>query len=165
LKEAKEDDELIAARAYANYGEALAAYQAVDFDDLIVRVVDCSSATRTRARVAGQVRARARRRIPGHQSGAVSAAVRAGGRRDAVHRRRRRRPGDLRLARRDRRQPREPAARLSRLKVVKLEQNYRSTVRILRSANALIGNNPKLFDKRLWSDLGTARPFACCPRR
>ncbi len=40
LKEAKEDDEVIAARAYANYGEALAAYQAVDFDDLIVRVVD-----------------------------------------------------------------------------------------------------------------------------
>jgi ATP-dependent DNA helicase Rep len=40
------------------------------------------------------------------------------------------------------------------LKVVKLEQNYRSTVRILRSANALIGNNPKLFDKKLWSELG-----------
>jgi ATP-dependent DNA helicase Rep len=41
------------------------------------------------------------------------------------------------------------------IKVVKLEQNYRSTVRILRCANALIGNNPKLFDKQLWSDLGT----------
>ena len=35
MKEAKDDDEVIAARAYANYGEALAAYQAVDFDDLI----------------------------------------------------------------------------------------------------------------------------------
>jgi ATP-dependent DNA helicase Rep len=40
------------------------------------------------------------------------------------------------------------------LTVIKLEQNYRSSVRILRCANALIANNPKLFDKRLWSDLG-----------
>ncbi|MDX9706984.1 MAG: 3'-5' exonuclease, partial [Azospira sp.] len=39
-------------------------------------------------------------------------------------------------------------------KVIKLEQNYRSTVRILKAANALIANNEKLFEKRLWSDLG-----------
>ena len=38
--------------------------------------------------------------------------------------------------------------------MIKLEQNYRSTVRILRSANALIANNPKLFDKKLWSEHG-----------
>ena len=49
------------------------------------------------------------------------------------------------------------------LKVVKLEQNYRSTVRILRSANALIGNNPKLFDKRLWSELGTGDTIRVAP--
>jgi len=40
------------------------------------------------------------------------------------------------------------------LKIVKLEQNYRSTVRILKAANNVIAHNEKLFDKRLWSDLG-----------
>ncbi|KAE8175683.1 DNA helicase Rep [Photobacterium carnosum] len=37
------------------------------------------------------------------------------------------------------------------LKVVKLEQNYRSTSRILRTANILIANNPHLFEKELFS--------------
>lgn len=40
------------------------------------------------------------------------------------------------------------------LKVIKLEQNYRSTARILRVANQVIANNPKLFPKTLWSQLG-----------
>ncbi len=40
------------------------------------------------------------------------------------------------------------------LKVIKLEQNYRSTVRILKAANNVISHNEKLFDKTLWSELG-----------
>ena len=40
------------------------------------------------------------------------------------------------------------------LRVIKLEQNYRSSERILRCANAVISHNPHEFEKRLWSDLG-----------
>ena len=45
------------------------------------------------------------------------------------------------------------------LEVIKLEQNYRSTGRILKAANQLIGNNPHLFAKRLWSELGYGDPL------
>ncbi len=41
-----------------------------------------------------------------------------------------------------------------RLKVIKLEQNYRSSGRILHCANILIQNNPHIFDKTLFSALG-----------
>lgn len=44
------------------------------------------------------------------------------------------------------------------LRVIKLEQNYRSTSAILRAANNVIGPNPKLFPKTLWSDLGEGEP-------
>jgi len=40
------------------------------------------------------------------------------------------------------------------LRVITLEQNYRSSQRILRAANAVISHNPHLFEKKLWSDLG-----------
>lgn len=40
------------------------------------------------------------------------------------------------------------------LTVIKLEQNYRSTGRILQAANHLIAHNPHLFQKTLWSELG-----------
>ncbi len=39
-------------------------------------------------------------------------------------------------------------------KVVKLEQNYRSTTSILNAANAVIGSNSNRHDKKLWSKLG-----------
>ncbi|EFN01367.1 DNA helicase Rep [Actinobacillus pleuropneumoniae] len=40
------------------------------------------------------------------------------------------------------------------LKVIKLEQNYRSSQRILHCANILIDNNDHIFQKRLFSNLG-----------
>ena len=45
------------------------------------------------------------------------------------------------------------------LKVVMLEQNYRSTSRILKAANTLIANNPHVFEKQLWSELGYGDPI------
>ena len=47
----------------------------------------------------------------------------------------------------------------SRLKVIKLEQNYRSAGRILKVANQLIANNPHVFEKKLWSNLGFGDPL------
>ncbi|HXM86776.1 MAG TPA: 3'-5' exonuclease, partial [Solirubrobacteraceae bacterium] len=44
-------------------------------------------------------------------------------------------------------------------RVVKLEQNYRSTERILRAANAVIANNRGGIAKRLWSELGDGSPI------
>jgi len=47
-----------------------------------------------------------------------------------------------------------------KLTVIPLEQNYRSTGSILAAANAVIGHNAKLFEKKLWSDLGKGDPVA-----
>ncbi len=40
------------------------------------------------------------------------------------------------------------------LKIIKLEQNYRSTQNILTAANQVIANNPHVFEKKLWSAIG-----------
>ena len=44
------------------------------------------------------------------------------------------------------------------LKIIKLEQNYRSTSSILDAANNVIQPNPKLFPKTLFSELGKGEP-------
>jgi len=49
------------------------------------------------------------------------------------------------------------------LNVIKLEQNYRSTGCILKAANTLIKNNPHVFEKSLWSDLGFGEQIRILP--
>ncbi|WAR44772.1 DNA helicase Rep [Methylomonas rapida] len=53
----------------------------------------------------------------------------------------------------------------SRLQVIKLEQNYRSSGRILKVANQLIANNPHTFEKKLWSELGYGDPLRVLSHR
>ena len=48
-------------------------------------------------------------------------------------------------------------------RVVKLEQNYRSTETILQAANAVIANNRGGIAKRLWSDLGQGEQIQLRP--
>jgi len=48
------------------------------------------------------------------------------------------------------------------LQVIKLEQNYRSSQRILRCANQVISHNPHLFEKKLWSALGIGDVWRLC---
>jgi len=164
LEGAMDDDEIIAARAYANYGEALAAYQAVDFDDLIVRVVDllerdAGVRARWQARCAHvlvdeyQDTNPAQYRLLRALVGEDTPFTAVGDDDQAIYGWRGATVDNLANLPRD----------YPDLKVVKLEQNYRSTVRILRSANALIANNTKLFDKRLWSDLGNGEPIRVVP--
>ncbi len=45
------------------------------------------------------------------------------------------------------------------LKVIKLEQNYRSSGRILKAANALIANNSHLYEKALWCERDYGEPL------
>jgi ATP-dependent DNA helicase Rep len=155
LAAATDEPGLVAARAYARYADALAAYQAVDFDDLIVRPVelferDHDARTRWSQRYEHvlvdevQDTNAAQYRLLRRLAGDAGRFTAVGDDDQAIYGWRGATLDNLAQLADD-----YPA-----LKVVKLEQNYRSTVRILRSANALIANNPKLFDKRLWSELG-----------
>jgi ATP-dependent DNA helicase Rep len=134
---ASNDDERVAARVMRLYEERLQAYQAVDFDDLIG--LPLKLLQRDEVRTRWQQRSSAMCWSTRYQdTNAVQyELLKAAGRRQGpVHRRGRRRPEHLRLARRHHRQPQAPAAGLPALKVIALEQNYRSTGHILRAANA-----------------------------
>jgi ATP-dependent DNA helicase Rep len=156
---AASDDERVAARIMKRYEERLAAYQAVDFDDLIgvpqrllQRDAEC------RARWQEQLRyvlVDEYQDTNATQYELLKLLVGERGYFTAV--------GDddqsiygWRGATIEnlRRLPQE----FPRLKVIPLEQNYRSTGHILRAANAVIGHNPKLFEKKLWSDFGDGEP-------
>jgi ATP-dependent DNA helicase Rep len=154
-KSAQNDDEAAAAGAYRRYDDTLRAYQAVDFDDLIalpIRLLasDAATATTWRDRCGHllvdeyQDTNPAQYRLFRLLVGDAQAFTVVGDDDQAIYGWRGASLDNLAGLSKD-----YPA-----LKVVKLEQNYRSTLRILRSANALIANNPKLFAKRLWSEHG-----------
>ncbi|MCC6378306.1 MAG: UvrD-helicase domain-containing protein [Burkholderiales bacterium] len=155
MREADGDDERAAAKAYAHYADALAAYQAVDFDDLIRLPVelferDATVRARWQARCDHVLVDEVQDTNPA-QYRLFRALVGERARFTAVG-------DDDQAIYGWRGATVENLAQLERdypgLVVVKLEQNYRSTTRILASANALIANNAKLHEKRLWSDRG-----------
>ncbi|WP_137896497.1 UvrD-helicase domain-containing protein [Ramlibacter sp. 2FC] len=157
--QAKDDNERITARIMARYEERLAAYQSVDFDDLIglplkllkdfpevsakwqgklghVLVDEYQDTNATQYEVlkllVGQ---QARFTAVGDDDQSIY------GWRGATLDNLKKLPQDF-----------------PNLKVIKLEQNYRSTSAILRAANNVIQPNPKLFPKTLFSELGEGEP-------
>ncbi|MET0442047.1 MAG: UvrD-helicase domain-containing protein [Casimicrobiaceae bacterium] len=164
LAAAKTQDEIAAARAYAHYADALNAYQAVDFDDLIALPValferDAAARDRWRARFAHvlvdeyQDTNPAQYRLFRLLVGTKTPFTVVGDDDQAIYGWRGATLDNLAQLPRD----------YPDLTVIKLEQNYRSTARILRSANALIAKNPKLFDKKLWSELGLGDTLRVAP--
>ncbi|MDP2096553.1 MAG: UvrD-helicase domain-containing protein, partial [Hydrogenophaga sp.] len=156
---AKDDEERVTATIMARYEERLTAYQSVDFDDLIslplklltehldvrerwqqkmghVLVDEYQDTNATQYELLKLlVGERARFTAVGDDDQSIY------GWRGATLDNLKRLPQDF------------PA-----LKVIKLEQNYRSTSAILRAANNVIGPNPKLFPKTLFSELGEGEP-------
>jgi len=152
---AADEMETIAAGLYVAYERTLRAYQAVDFDDLIrlpVRVFEEHDEVveRWRSRLwhvlvdEYQDTNRCQYRLLQLLTAGRDSFTVVGDDDQSIYAWRGADSENLRLLRDD----------YPRLKVVKLEQNYRSTARILGAANTLIANNPKLFDKKLWSEHG-----------
>jgi ATP-dependent DNA helicase Rep len=154
-KAAGNDADAAASEAYRCYDATLRAYQAVDFDDLIALPIgwlatNDAAAAKWRERYSHLLVDEFQDTNPAQYQlmkllvGARGAFTAVGDDDQAIYGWRGASLDNLGDLSRD----------FPSLKVVALEQNYRSTVRILRSANALIANNPKLFTKRLWSELG-----------
>ena len=152
---AKDSNELMAATVYEHYDRHLRAYNAVDFDDLILLPTllfkdDPSVLERWQNRVHYML-------VDEYQDTNTSqyllvkllTGVRCcftvvGDDDQSIYSWRGARPENLALL----------ASDYPKLKVIKLEQNYRSTRTILAAANHVIKNNPHVFEKRLWSELG-----------
>jgi ATP-dependent DNA helicase Rep len=140
---------------YSRYQETLRAYQAVDFDDLIRLPVDLFQA-HPEALLRWQQRLRyllvdeyqdtndCQYQLLRLLAGSRAAFTAVGDDDQAIYAWRGASTANLQNMQRD----------YPNLRVVKLEQNYRSSQRILQSANLLIKNNTKLFEKKLWSDHG-----------
>lgn len=160
LSEAQDEHEVTHALLYERYQRQLRAYNAVDFDDLIVIPVQLLLNNL-------DVRERWQNRfhyllIDEYQdtnhcqyqlvkllAGVQGRLTAVGDDDQSIYAWRGARPENLSQLNRD----------YPNLKLIKLEQNYRSTNQILRSANQLIANNPHEFEKQLWSELGEGEPL------
>ena len=159
-EDARNDTETLAVNAFDSYSATLRAYQAVDFDDLItLPVVLFEKHPEIREKWQNRLRYllideyqdtnASQYRLLKLLAGPRAAFTAVGDDDQAIYGWRGADVENLRGLPRD----------YPRLKLIKLEQNYRSTVRILKAANALIAHNEKLFDKKLWSDLGHGDPI------
>ena len=157
--QANSDDERLIARVMAHYEERLTAYQSVDFDDLIglpLKLLLEHEEVRNKWQASlGHVLVDEYQDTNATQYEVLKLLVGPRGRFTAV--------GDddqsiygWRGATLD--NLKKLPIDYPNLKVVKLEQNYRSTSAILRAANNVIGPNPKLFPKTLFSELGEGEP-------
>ncbi len=160
---AKDEDEAMSARVYRSYLATLQAYQAVDFDDLIRLPVELF---RNNESIRDRWQRRLRYLLMDEyqdtntcQYELVKLLVTGIGKKpmftavgdddQAIYAWRGASVENLKTLQTD----------FPDLRVIKLEQNYRSTTRILQAANAVIGNNPKLFEKSLWSEHGLGEPI------
>lgn len=155
IKAATNPLELTAAKLYVEYQRHLKAYNAVDFDDLILLPLKALS---TQAPLLEkwqnkihyllvdeyQDTNKSQYALVRLLSGVRGALTVVGDDHQSIYTWRGARADNLIQLQQD----------FTNLKVVKLEQNYRSTTTILRAANHLISHNPSLFTKNLWSKLG-----------
>ncbi|THC43618.1 UvrD-helicase domain-containing protein [Massilia sp. Mn16-1_5] len=163
INNAKDEDEAQAGRIYRSYVATLQAYQAVDFDDLIRLPVELF---RNNEPIRDRWQRRLRYLLMDEyqdtntcQYELVKLLVTGLGKKpmftavgdddQAIYAWRGASVENLKTLQTD----------FPDLRVIKLEQNYRSTTRILQAANAVIGNNPKLFEKSLWSEHGLGEPI------
>ena len=157
---AEDGQQVAAAKVYHRYMEALQAYNAVDFDDLILKPV---LLFKDHPEVLKKWQARIHYLLVDEYQdtngcqyelvkqlvGIREALTVVGDDDQSVYSWRGANPENLNLLKQD----------FPRLKVIKLEQNYRSMGRILRAANQLISNNPHIFEKKLWSARGEGDPI------
>jgi ATP-dependent DNA helicase Rep len=147
--------EVEAARVYRSYNATLAAYQAVDFDDLIAIPAQIFERS-IEAREKWQKKVRyllvdeyqdtnvCQYRLVQWLTGARAMFTAVGDDDQAIYAWRGATIENLAKLTTD----------YPQIKLVKLEQNYRSSQSILAAANHVITKNPKLFEKRLWSEHG-----------
>ncbi|WP_343033117.1 UvrD-helicase domain-containing protein [Caldichromatium japonicum] len=154
------------AACYADYERRLRAYNAVDFDDLILLPTrlfqehpELLAEWRERIRYLlideYQDTNSAQYQLLRQLAGERGAFTAVGDDDQSIYAWRGARPENLGRLKND----------YPQLTVIMLEQNYRSTGRILGLANALIAHNPHLFVKRLWSAHGAGQPSRVIPCR